>query len=327
MLKKIFSALFVLVIALTCLSACNDTTTEQPKEKIYYTVSFKFNNGDADYALNVERGSLVPAPITPERENYIFNGWKFDGRIWDFTKDEVYENIAFTAQWIDASSIFSYSVNDDSTITVTEYKGALTEIRIPEVISGLTVTAIGDNVFKAFDDFDVSLITIPKTVTSIGKSAFEGCDFVPITILGKLSTVGEQAFDGCAKLVTVSLGEEMTEIPFRAFADCASVTELTIPKNVTVIGEDAFSGCSAIKTALLLSTDFSVDDSAFAGCDSLITVFYMGSEEQWSVMLSKVDNGGNGNDDLKRADVYFYSESEAEGPYWHFNDKNQPRCW
>ena len=327
MAKKILFALIALTLALACLCACNDTTTEQPKEKTYYTVSFKFNNGDADYALNVERGSLVSAPITPERENYIFNGWKYDGKIWNFAEDEVYENITFTAQWIDASAIFSYSVNDDSTITVTEYNGSLTEIRIPEVISGLTVTAIGDNVFKDLDDFDVSLITIPQTVTSVGKSAFEGCGFMPITILGELKQVGEQAFDGCTKLTKISLGEGITEIAFRAFADCSGVTELTVPKSVTVIGEDAFSGCSAIKTALLLSTDFSVDDSAFAGCDSLLTVFYMGSEEEWNNVLSKINDGGSGNDDLKSANVYFYSEVEAEGSYWYFNDKNQPRCW
>ena len=328
MLKKILFALVALTLALACLCACNDTTTTKlPDEKKLYTVSFKFNNGDADYALSVESGSLVPAPLTPARENYIFNGWKFEGKIWNFSEDRVYENIAFTAQWIDASSIFSYSVNDDATITVTAYNGSLTEIRIPEVISGLTVTAIADNVFKSFNDTDVTLITRPKTVKSVGKSAFEGCGFMPITILGELSHIGEQAFDGCTLLTKISLDENITDIPFRAFADCTSLTELTIPKNVSVISEDAFSGCSGIKTALLLSTDFSVDDSAFAGCDSLVTVFYMGSEADWNDVLSKVNDGGNGNDNLKNAKVYFYSELEAEGDYWHFNDKNQPRCW
>ena len=329
-LKRIILIIAALLVALVCLSSCeknNDTT--KPTGDTYYTVTFKFNSEQADYAVQVKRNELIPAPISPERENYIFNGWKNEGKIWDFTKDTVYADITFTAQWIDASTIFSYAVNTDGTITVTGYNGSLTEIRIPEVISGLTVTAIADEAFKGLDDLDVTLITIPKTVTSVGRSAFEGCDYMPITVLGTLSYVGEQAFDGCVGLNPVTLDSSLDKISFRAFAECLLFTEIKIPQSVTVIEEDAFSGCEFAQTMLIMSTDFTVEDSAFAGCDNLVTIFYIGSEAEWETVLSKVNDGGNGNDNLRGADVFFYAETEpmSEGNFWHFNDKGQPRCW
>ena len=326
-MKRIILVVATALLALLCLASCDNNDVTGPVGDTYYTATFKFNNDQADYAVQVKNNELIPAPISPERENFIFNGWKNEGKIWDFTKDTIYADVTFTAQWLDASSIFSYSVNTDGTITVTGYNGKLTEIRIPEVISGLTVTAIGDAAFKGLDDLDVTLITVPKTVTSIGKSAFEGCDYMPITVLGKLSFVGEQAFDGCVKLNPVTLDESIDKISFRAFADCLSFSEIKIPKDVTLIEEDAFSGCFAAQTMLIMSSDFEVEDSAFAGCDNLVTIFYIGNETQWETVLSKVNDGGNGNDNLRDAEVFFYSETEAEGNFWHFNDKGQPRCW
>ena len=119
----------------------------------------------------------------------------------------------------------------------------------------------------------------------------------------------------------------MTEIPFRAFGSCASLTEMIIPQSVKLINEDAFSGCSAIKTVLIMSNDVAVNDSAFMNCDSLVTVFFAGSEEEWNAL--NIADGGNGNDKLKEANVFFYLEDkpENEGSFWYFNDKGQPRCW
>ena len=152
---------------------------------------------------------------------------------------------------------------------------------------------------------------------------------MPITVLGTLSHVGEQAFDGCIMLNPVTLDRSLDKISFRAFAECLLLTEIKIPQSVTVIEEDAFSGCYYAQTMLIMSTDFTVEDSAFAGCDNLVTIFYIGSEAEWEAVLSKVNNGGNGNDNLRDADVFFYSETEptSEGDFWHFNDKGQPRCW
>ena len=329
--KNFLVVLAALILALLCLASC-DKEPEKPAEApTFYTATFNFNNGQEPYTVQFSRGALINPPITPERENYIFNGWKTDGRTWDFSNDLTYSDISFTAQWIDASSIFSYFANDDGTITVTEYRGSLKEIRIPEVISGLTVTAIGNEVFKNFKGIEATVITVPETVSAIGASAFEGCSSVNVKILGEISVLGERAFDGCTQLSEIKLSDKLTEIPFRAFSGCSSLTEMSLPKNVTKINEDAFWGCSSIKTLLVLSPTLSVDDSAFAGCDSLLTIFFVGDAAEWQALLANVSDGGNGNQKLREVNVFFYSENEPtgenKGSFWYFNKKGEPRCW
>ena len=330
-IKRFFTILAALSLALICLASCKKEPEKVDSTPTYYTATFEFGNGQAPHSIQFKKGEPIPAPVSPEYENYIFNGWKADGKTWNFEKDVTSSDITFKAQWIEASQIFSYSVNSDGTITVTEYNGNLTEIRIPKVIKGLTVTAIGDGAFKSLDSKNVNIITVPETVNAIGSSAFEGCGATTIKVLGEISSIGERAFDGCSKLSDITLSDSVTEIPFRAFAGCSSLAEMTIPEKVTKINEDAFWGCSSIKTLLILSTEFSVEDSAFAGCDGIITVFFKGSESEWGNVISKVADGGNGNDKFKTARVFFYSENEPEGEnksaFWHFNTKGEPRCW
>ena len=329
--KRFLIIIAALTLALVCLGSCKKEPEKPDDTPTYYTATFDFGNGQDPYKTQFKKGSLITPPTAPEYENYIFNGWKADGKTWKFDKDLTNSDISFRAQWIEASQIFSYSTNEDGTITVTAYNGNLTEIRIPEVIKGLTVTAIGDGVFKNFDGKNANIITVPETVTSIGNSAFEGCSITPIRVLGTISSIGERAFEGCAKLSNLNLADGMTEIPFGALAGCSALTEMTIPKKVTKINEDAFRNCSGIKTLTILSPEFSVDDSAFAGCDGLLTVFYIGNETAWKTVLLNVAEGGNGNDKFKAAKVFFYSENAPEGEnksaFWHFNSKGEPRCW
>ena len=182
--KKLLAAAVLALLLVTSLVGCTKEPPTLTDTTKYYTASFNFNNGAEPYTIQLKNGSKISPPITPERDNYIFNGWKESGKIWDFEESKIYTDLSFTAQWIDASSIFSYSVNDDGTITITDYRGSLTEIRIPRIISGLTVTAIGDGVFEELNDYDVNVITVPDTVTSIGSAAFKGCDSIPIQVLG-----------------------------------------------------------------------------------------------------------------------------------------------
>lgn len=110
---------------------------------------------------------------------------------------------------------FEYTVLEDDTVKITAYNGADTVVSIPDEIDGMTVTAIGDEVF--WDMSDIESITIPETVTSIGKLAFASCGrLTSLDLPQGLISIGDSAFDMCG------------------------VNSLTIPETVTSIGKDAF---------------------------------------------------------------------------------------
>ena len=92
-------------------------------------------------------------------------------------------------------------------------------------------------------------VTIPNSVTSIGKSAFSDCSGLSsVTIPNSVTSIGSYAFSGCTGLTSVIIGNSVTSIGERAFYDCSSLTSVTIPNSVTSIGSYAFSWCQNLKT-------------------------------------------------------------------------------
>ena len=70
-------------------------------------------------------------------------------------------------------SDFEYEI-DDSEVTITNYTGAGGDVVVPDTIDGLPVTAIGDNAFCYCTS--LTSITLPDSVTTIGRWAFQDCD-------------------------------------------------------------------------------------------------------------------------------------------------------
>ena len=89
--------------------------------------------------------------------------------------------------------------------------------------------------------------TLPEGVTSIGRSAFDGCEsLTSIEIPSSVTSIGIRAFDGCRNLTSIEVPEGVTIIGNYAFDFCSSLTSIKIPSSVTSIGYSAFGGCSSL---------------------------------------------------------------------------------
>jgi hypothetical protein len=66
-------------------------------------------------------------------------------------------------------------VSQDGVITIIRYAGPDGNLRIPSIIDGLSVVAIGSGAFEGLTN--LTAVEISSTVTNIGRSAFEGCGF------------------------------------------------------------------------------------------------------------------------------------------------------
>ena len=110
------------------------------------------------------------------------------------------------------------------------------------------VEKIGDN---AFSESIIHKVTIPKTVTEIGKNAFADCSYLEkIIIPQSVEKIGSGAFAGCVKLFGVHLPEQLRIIESQAFTNCDNLSHINFPDSVKKIGSGAFM-CTNIKSVVL----------------------------------------------------------------------------
>ncbi len=125
-------------------------------------------------------------------------------------------------------------------------------------------------------DVETTSISIPETITSIGKYTFYKCrSLTSLYISGSVTSIGSSAFEDCTGLTSVSLGNGLTSIGGSAFEDCTSLFAITIPVSVTSIALNAFKNCSNLKNVTSeILTPFAIQDNVFEGIasDATLTV-------------------------------------------------------
>ena len=321
---KIVSVLLALVCVTLCFVACNDEP--DVTEDVYYTVTFNTAGGTKMDSIKVLAGSKIGKPADPEKEGYIFSSWKNGTVGWDFSSDTVNSDVTLHAVWLDVRNLFEYRV-ENGEVVLTGFKGGMTRVTTPSVIDGLPVTAIDDYAFDGLNSETLVEITVSENITSIGEGAFADSSKLKIILEAKPEYIGKKAFLGCAGIERIELGEGLTEIPFEAFSGCTGLREVILSGTVEKISENAFELCSSLETVVAHESLRIVEDSAFVDCDALRAVCYYGTAEEWAE--TEISDGNRGNDTLRAAKLYIYSETEpeADGDYWYFSNDGMIRVW
>jgi len=136
---------------------------------------------------------------------------------------------------------FTWTTNS-GTITITGYNGPAGDLTIPDTITDLPVTSIGQNAF--FANTSLTSVTLGNNLTSIGGFAFHDCpSLTSVVIPNSVTNIGTYAFHACFGLASVTLGTSVTSIGESAFQLCPSLTDVTIPASVTNLGAYAFRSC------------------------------------------------------------------------------------
>ena len=203
------------------------------------------------------------------------------------------ESLFATAEPVPAADL-TYEITEDGVI-ITGYTGGEVVVVIPDTVEDKPVTAIAENAFKGMGN--LKAVAIPDSVTSVGKSAFEGCKSLtslktPVytcedapyfgALFGAASheTNGGFVPPGLSTLV-ITKGES---VPNYAFYACRGLEAVALPEATAEIGAFAFYGCEALTYITTADTALTnVGDRAFAGCIALLdltlsaTVTYMGA--------------------------------------------------
>jgi hypothetical protein len=87
------------------------------------------------------------------------------------------------------------------------------------------------------------------------------------------------AFGGCTSLVTVTLGNSVTNIGDFAFIGCSSLATVTIGNNVTTIGDGAFEYCTSLTSVHFQGNAPSLGEGVFY--DTPATNYYLPGTTGW----------------------------------------------
>jgi hypothetical protein len=198
---------------------------------------------------------------------------------------------------------FSYTVTSGTTVEVTGRASGntATDIVIPATVvdSGTTysVTTIGEESFL-FDVFTsvnaLTSVSIPDSVTNIGRQAFMSNDLQSVDIPDSVTRVEYGAFRENNILNSVTIGDSVTVISDAAFINNA-LTSVIIPDNVTYLS--GFQG-NPLTSVIIPGSVMSIGNGAFRATDltSVIipdSVTTIGGSSFKSIGLTSIDIPGS----------------------------------
>ena len=191
-------------------------------------------------------------------------------------------------KWLSNSKVTTIGENcfENDTYLTGEFSGTINNLNKQKIAisgsiftnTGITrvsdITSIGniivDNQYSGSTKFlskgeEVTEITIPNGVTSIGKNAFAGCTSITKVIIpNTVTSISQGAFMNCTNLTTIEFetGIDIKEIPDYFCYNNQKFLNIELPETITKIGVYAFSN-NAINTIIFPKNVKEIGDYAF----------------------------------------------------------------
>ncbi len=247
------------------------------------------DGSSADKKVEVEKDAVLDfSDYLPQRQNYIFKGWRAGERVFDGGVYTVVENIEFTAVWEKAPSSddnFVFQANSDGTgyiLKALSEELDTTELVVPAYYDGKPVVGIGRSVFSYNDK-----------ITCVDLSC---CD--------KLEEIGDWNFYDCSALVEINSEgcESLKKIGNSCFCKLPLTTKINLKglSSLTEIGSQSFRGEE--------KTPLNVTELDFSDCVSLKAI---GQMSFWYVGVKELDFSNTQIEDFERQTIHYSTALET----------------
>ena len=165
----------------------------------------------------------------------------------------------------DKNRTITYTPEEDFTFipetgTIKSYKKDDPVVNIPPSINGVPVTRIGGGAFMW--KMKTTSVTIPDSVTEIGKDAFYDSRLTYLKLGNNIKTIGDHAFYN-NKLTSVKLPDTITSMGWCVFDD-NELTSINIPSGLTKLEFGVFRN-NKLTNIKIPDGVTSIDDSVFYG--------------------------------------------------------------
>lgn len=135
---------------------------------------------------------------------------------------------------------------------------------ITSVITCPTLRSIGD---WAFIWADISTISLPETLNSIGTYTFYKASLSgTVALPDSLTQLGASAFSGCEEVNAIQIGSGLKDIPANAFAGCTNLKTITVNNRREDVTIPKIDGVTVTYTIPSLTAD---NDKVSAAADAL----------------------------------------------------------
>ena len=218
--------------------------------------------------------------------NYLSYPIDLDIRTKNLSDDELYTlatsfKIACEKLATDFPEHFSYTdgmlIGDET--TVYRYEGTLETVTVPDVVTEIADGAFVQN--RNVDDYNaaneslkkvvlpdgiliigegafsgrtaLTQINFPASLTHIGTAAFHWCPLGDLTMDDHLFEIGSDGAFAGSHITSVTIPEDVTEIPANFMSDCIQLTHCNVPAGLTAIGDSAFYNCDKMNIEEFLS--------------------------------------------------------------------------
>lgn len=176
---------------------------------------------------------------------------------------------ATAQETITVDNIKYYIDNGEATIAVQD-ETLSGDIIIPESITheGRSYTVVRTT-NGAFQNTDITSISLPNSITSLGNGCFYNCHkLISVKLPDNITSLGNETFSTCSHLSSIELPNTLTALGNYCFILCKELSEITLHEGITSLGQSCFAGCSSLTSIKLPKSINKIEGSNIAngGC-------------------------------------------------------------